>query len=327
MSLPYILSPHLQKLLKSLQDSNVEAYAALAKQFIPSENENNCTTEELADPLGAEQHAVSKRLIHQYKNRCLLLVTDKCLSYCRYCFRRNFIEQANTSFISQVELDQVCTYIRNHPEIDEVLISGGDIMTGSDVQIINLLESLRSVRSSLLLRLCTRANVFAPKRFTPQLIAKFKQLRPLWLIPHINHPAELSLETTESFCNFIDSGIPIQSQTVLLRGVNDSPKILATLFNQLVKLGVKPGYIFQADLAKGTSHFRVPVQEGLRIYDDLRELVSGLSLPIYAVDLPGGGGKFNMLQMDPSILRQKSKSADTVYEVEKNGSTWYYPKQ
>ncbi len=269
----------------------IEAASALRKQVEFSDNEGVILPFERADPLGEARWCVTPYLVHQYHNRVLLLVTGRCLGYCRYCFRRNFTARSE-GFISENELKTVCTYLSTHSEVQEILISGGDPMSGSPAELATVLDHIRSARPDLILRLCTRAPIFAPELFTTERIAYFRSLRPLWLIPHINHPAELGGEQVRALSACIDAGISVQSQTVLLQGINDSPEILADLFHRLVSLGVKPGYLFQCDLAPGTSHFRVSLDRGIEIWKELKELVSGLSLPVYAVDLPGGGGKY-----------------------------------
>ena len=182
---------------------------------------------------------------------------------------------------------------------------------------------MRKARPNILIRLGTRAPVFAPERFTPELIALLKRFKPLWVIPHINHPAEISErwspESYKCLYNIVDSGVPAQSQTVLLRGINDSVPVLAELFEKLVKIGVKPGYLFQGDLAKGTGHFRVPLDEGVKLYNALKKELSGLSLPVYAVDLPGGGGKVNI----PAT--RFVRDGDNWKYTDASGKSWFYP--
>lgn len=265
--------------------------AALRRQLSPTEGENALDPCERPDPLGEASHCVFPRLVHQYENRVLLLSTGRCLGYCRYCFRRSFAAEG-FGFISEKETDEICGYIDAHGEVDEVLVSGGDPMSAPFSRVESLLRRLRNVRPSLLIRLCTRAPIFAPGLFTRGVVSVLRGLRPLWVIPHVNHPAELGPPQRECLSRCIDSGVSVQSQTVLLRGVNDDALVLSRLFNSLVRLGVKPGYLFQCDLAPGTSGFRVPLDEALCLWKDLVKTLSGLSLPRFAVDLPGGGGKF-----------------------------------
>jgi lysine 2,3-aminomutase len=347
-NLPELISPQVKLIISRAESCGDSAAAeSLRRQFVPSDEENNVLPCELPDPLGAAKYQVTPRLVHQYKNRVLLLTTGHCFSNCRYCFRRCSPAKQG-SFITKSELDEVCVYIEQHPEVQEVLLSGGDCLTGSDDQLFSVIDRLRrshraavktnvaasrrseSFFDSLLIRICTRAPVFAPERITPQLVKMFRENRPLWVIPHIDTPAEISEryapETVSALRALLDAGIPVQSQTVLLRGVNDHVEILAELFHNLTSLGVKPGYLFQGDLVPGTSHFRVPVQDGIRLYESLRKELSGLSTPVYAVDLPGGGGKVNLLQADGDLLRIKTRRTDTQYEfTDDRNNTWRYP--
>ena len=297
-------------------------FAAINRQCTPSKAEEHVESNELSDPLGAKLYQKTDRLVHQYKNRCLLLTTSKCFTYCRFCFRRSFAGQG-TGFINSAEMQEVSDYLGAHPEIKEILISGGDPMTGSDQKLNALFYAIRKARPGILIRLCTRSPIFAPERFTPETIALLKKYAPLWIIPHINHPAEISekwsKKTFDLLNQFVQNGIPVQSQTVLLRGINDDVKTLTTLFENLVFMGIKPGYLFQTDLAEGTSHFRVPLERGKALYLELKKELSGLSLPVYAVDLPGGGGKVNIMATD------FVKDGENWKTVDANGKEWFYP--
>ena len=286
--LPEHVSPAFQALITSAEPA---ASAALRRQVLSSDSEQLVSEEERGDPLGEARYCVTPYLVHQYPNRVLLLSTGRCISYCRYCFRREFTARSS-GFLSEAQIGTVTSYLKTHPEVQEILVSGGDPMSGSFGEIKHLLECLRSVCSDLLIRLCTRAPVFAPELFTEAFITLLRSVRPLWVIAHINHPAELGKAQRQALTRCIDSGIPVQTQTVLLRGVNDEPAVLAELFHALVCMGVKPGYLFQTDLARGTAHFRVPLEKAASIWKELRTRLSGLSLPQFAVDLPNGGGKF-----------------------------------
>ncbi|MCR4939172.1 MAG: KamA family radical SAM protein [Treponemataceae bacterium] len=326
--LPYLISPYFSGVLNKLgaaaasDASAAAAFSSLNRQCTPAQAEKNVLECETEDPLGARKYMVTPRLVRQYKNRCLLLTTCHCFSYCRFCFRRNFTGKT-AAFISPEEIGRVTEWLSKHEEIQEILISGGDPLTVSDEKLESLFSELRKARPGILIRLCTRAPVFAPERFTPELLSLLKAFRPLWVIPHINHPAEISAEwSAESYkClfNIVDSGIPVQSQTVLLRGINDSLPVLTELFESLVKLGVKPGYLFQGDLAEGTGHFRVPLDEGVKLYNAMRKELSGLSLPVYAVDLPGGGGKVNI----PAT--RFIRDGNNWKYTDASGRAWFYP--
>ena len=286
--LPEQITPAFSALIAAAEPA---ASAALRRQVLSSDDEDMVSEEERSDPLGEARYCVTPYLVHQYRNRVLLLSTGRCISYCRYCFRREFTARSS-DFISDTQIGTVESYLIAHPEVQEILVSGGDPMSGSFGQIQHLLECLRSVRSDLLIRLCTRAPIFAPELFTENIITLLRSVRPLWVIAHINHPAELGTAQRQALTRCVDSGIPVQTQTVLLRGINDDPAVLAELFHALVCMGVKPGYLFQTDLARGTAHFRVPLEQAALIWKTLRKRLSGLSLPQFAVDLPNGGGKF-----------------------------------
>ena len=300
-SFPCCVPPSFAALISDAEKSGDTLTAeALKKQVYPSAMEKVLTPSERADPLGEASYCVYPRLVHQYKNRVLLLSTGRCIGYCRYCFRRGF-GAGHYGFISEAEAEQVCSYIAANPEIDEILVSGGDPMSVPFEKLENLLEKIRGIRPSLLIRICTRSPVFAPEIFTVEKLNALKSFRPLWLIPHINHPRELGNAQRGCLSAVVGTGIPVQSQTVLLQGVNDSAGVLSRLFKDLVCLGVKPGYLFQCDLAPGTSAFRVPLDRAFRIWKELRKELSGLSLPVFAVDLPGGGGKF---PLDAAVLSE-----------------------
>ena len=287
--LPVGIPPSFLRLIDSAPSE--QAAFALRREVIPSVDEEAVSPEESADPLGEARYIITPHLVHQYANRVLLLATGRCVGYCRYCFRRSYMARSE-GYIGRDELEEICAYLELNPGVQEILVSGGDPLSGDREELTSLLSRIRASRPDILVRLCTRAPVFAPELFTNDLLAFLRSIRPLWVIPHINHSAELGSDQVDCLRRIIDSGIPIQSQTVLLRGVNDTPSLLADLFHRLVMIGVKPGYLFQCDLAKGTSGFRVPLEQALAIWKVLRGMLSGLSLPEFAVDLPGGGGKF-----------------------------------
>lgn len=343
-----LIPPHIKKILERLKKaigeiqngkipedgnrgmSTEQWYKAIEKQFVFSPEEKKVFPWELTDPLGAHRYQKTSRLVHQYKNRALILTTARCFGFCRFCFRRAFTG-GSTGWISQEETDQACRYISAHPEIQEVLLTGGDPLTASLSQLEKLFSELRKANSSVLIRVGTRAPVFNPGIFTEDLFSLLQSFKPLWLIPHINHPAEISRiyspETYGVLDTAINRGIPVQSQTVLLKGVNDAVDVLHCLFHELTCIGVKPGYLFQCDMVPGTSHLRVPVEEGFLLYQNLKKELSGLSTPVYAVDLPGGGGKFNLLQLNPEMQEIKVTANKEFYVFQKaDGSQWQYPK-
>ncbi|MBE6344332.1 MAG: KamA family radical SAM protein [Spirochaetaceae bacterium] len=329
-----LLSKHTEILINRLKDSDTidakQGLLAIERQLIPSQEENLIKDYELEDPLGAKCYQVTPRLVHQYKNRVLLLTTTHCFAFCRHCFRRSYVS-TNDSWINEQEIDKVCEYISGHPEVQEILLSGGDPLTVSDETLINLIKKLRKSNSELLIRICTRAPIFMPSRINTNLLNQLASLGGIWFIPHINHPVEISNEfspeSRKAIIDIITSGIPLQSQTVLLKGVNDDVEVLTKLFQSLAFLGIKPGYLFQCDLAPGTSHFRVPLAQGIKIYTALRNNLSGLSTPVYALDLPGGGGKINLFHQSLLSYDYEIESKDSFYMFKKkDGSKWLYPK-
>lgn len=323
LPLPCLVPSAYARLISDAEEPEAQA---LRRQIEPSDEETIFTECECADPLGEARYLITPHLVHQYPNRVLVLTTGTCLGYCRYCFRKNFTARTE-GFIEADERDAICAYLVKMPMVQEILISGGDPLTVPPDDLFAFLTAIRRVRPDILIRLCTRGPVFAPELFTESFISRLRSLRPLWVIPHINHPAELGSAQIACFTALLEAGIPQQSQTVLLRGVNDIPETLACLFHRLVCLGIKPGYLFQCDLAPGTGSFRVPLQDGLRIWKRLRELLSGLSLPQYAVDLPGGGGKFPLSV--PALADQiVSSNEDSGLSVRgSDGKVYTYPEK
>jgi lysine 2,3-aminomutase len=267
-----------------------EPNGPIRRQFEPSDEEARVLDYELADPLGEDAYTPVPGLIHRYPNRALVLVTDSCAVHCRYCFRRGFTGRGSGP-LKHEEINGAKEYLADHPEIQELLLSGGDPLTLPDRNLENVLAAFRGVRGTLVLRLCTRIPGVQPGRVTRSLCRMLARYAPLWTVFQINHPRELTAAVTAAVGRLVSAGVPVVTQTVLLRGVNDDPGVLAELFQGLVARSAKPYYLLQADLVRGTAHFRVPLGEGLAIFDALKQLVSGLACPVYAVDIPNGGGK------------------------------------
>lgn len=268
----------------------------IRRQAIPSAKEFNPAEYEREDPLGESAFTVLPFLIHRYRSRALFLATGRCAMYCRHCFRRNF-----TGTDEEPEMDDVCRaagYISGHPEIKELLISGGDPLTLPAKQLLEILTIFREVNSDLVIRLCTRVPVTAPDLVTQELISGITGFRSpgLFMMTQINHPRELSPKVRACIANFIDSGIPVFNQAVLLKGVNDSAELLIELMHNLLKNRIKPYYLFHLDMAAGTDHFRISLKRGLELYRELENNLSNLALPAYGVDIPGGGGKVNLTE-------------------------------
>jgi lysine 2,3-aminomutase len=307
----FAVTPYFASLAASERDDPIR------RQFIPDPLEETDDPFALDDPLGEDRYRLTSRLVHQYRDRALLLAGGQCAGYCRYCFRR---ARMNAAFISDAELEPVLTCLESRPGIREILVSGGDPLTADDGELEALFGKLRKARPDLLIRLCSRVPVTDPKRLGGQTRDLFRRYRPLCLVTHINHAKELSPDTRTALASLVEAGIPVHVQTVLLKGINDNAETLALLFRECLNLGLSPYYLFQLDLAPGTAHFRVPLKKGLAIYRELERQISGLALPTYAVDLPGGGGKIRLSEdaiagEDGGVLLLKGY----------DGKLWKYP--
>lgn len=270
-------------------DSGIPADPILA-QALPSKAEFELEGLESDDPLRERDHSPFPRLVHQYPSRILLRSTGECPVFCRHCFRRSLLTQER-GFMDEKAQEATRAYLQAHPEVREVLVSGGDPLTASTAKLEGLFARLRAGRPGILIRLCTRAPTTLPERIDEELVAMLSRFRPLRIVIQVNHPAEISPLFIAKIELLLRAGLPVRSQTVLLRGINDSTDKLETLFAGLVQAGIDPYYLFQGDMAAGTAHFRVPLSRGLRIYDELRLRLSGLEMPRFAVDAPDGGGK------------------------------------
>jgi len=271
-------------------------------------------------------------LIHRYPDRALLLSSSSCAGYCRHCFRRVWLNNGIKQVYSKELLKcipPIIEYLAEHTEIRELLISGGDPLTLDNDYLANLFNRLRKARPDIILRVCTKVPITEPSRLDSETVSLFIAFRPLKLSVHINHPRELSPQSRNVFSACTAAGIPVLVQTVLLRGINDNAVLLAELCRTCFELGLKPYYLFQPDLAPGTAHFRVPLKQGLAIYRELEKLYSGSSdfcnyLPVYAVDLPGGGGKIRLHDNVIAGERTTVRGNEYVLKDEK-GREWYYP--
>ena len=289
----------------------------IRRQFMPDPLEDAADPFALDDPLGEDRYRVTSRLVHQYRDRALLLAGGPCAGYCRYCFRR---ARMNAGFISSAELQPALAYLESSPGIRELLVSGGDPLTADDEKLKELFGKLRKARPDIFIRLCSRVPVTEPKRLKSQTIDLLGSFKPLRLVTHINHARELSPEAQAALASLVEAGIPVHVQTVLLKGINDNAETLAMLFRECLNLGITPYYIFQLDLAPGTAHFRVPLRKGLAIYRELERQISGLALPAYAVDLPGGGGK---IRLSEDIIAGEKDGVFLLKDCD--GKLWKYP--
>lgn len=252
---------------------------------------------ELEDPIGDLAHSPEHRLVHRYTDRLLLLVTDRCFRYCRFCFRRHWTGRGLSRFGAE-ERGRVESYLDQHPEIREVILSGGDALSLPPEDLIPLVQGIRA--KGKLVRLSTRAASLAPQHITEELLQQLGIYGGVWWIHHVNHPDEIHEGFRAAVSLIARSGIAQVSQSVLLSDINDSPDVLISLFESLALMGIKPYYLFYTDLAAGTASWRVPLEKALKIWKDVKTKASRLVLPTFAVDLPGGRGK---MEVETSLLR------------------------
>lgn len=245
---------------------------------------------DMRDPLGEEHDTVVPGLVHRYPDRVLLLMNNMCAMYCRYCTRKRTTSGDNEALGSS-NLALVCEYLRAHPEVRDVLISGGDPFLMSDAKILSLLQALRGIPTIEVIRFGSRLPVVLPQRITPELVGILRSFHPVWVNTHFNHPKELTRESRAACARMVDAGIPLGNQSVLLRRVNSSVRTLKTLFQRLVAERIRPYYLYQCDLVDGAAAFRTPVAKGIQIMEELRGHTSGYAIPTYVIDAPGGGGK------------------------------------
>ncbi len=246
------------------------------------------------DPLMEQQCSPSPFLIHRYPDRILIVATSACATYCRHCTRKRVSSQCDKR-ISDADVDFCVAYLQDHPEVDDVLISGGDPLTLSDAKINSLLTRIRSVKSVKVIRMASRTLVTLPMRITQSFVAMLKTHSPVFINTHFNHPHEVTPEAITAANLLTDAGIPVGNQTVLLRGINDSPEIIETLCRVLFHNRIRPYYLFQCDLVRGIEHLRTPLGLGIDIMKHLRGRLSGLAIPNFAVDTPEHGGKVELL--------------------------------
>jgi lysine 2,3-aminomutase len=262
----------------------------IRRQVIPRTEEIDYQSSDLADPCGEDQNMVAPGLVHRYPDRVLFLVTDRCASYCRYCTRSRVVSGAGEQHLD-TDHQAAIDYIASHPEIRDVLLSGGDPLLLSDAKLDSLLSQLRAIPHIEFIRIGTRIPLFLPQRITPELVAILKKYHPLWMSVHTNHPKELTQESRAALERLADAGIPLGNQAVLLKGVNDSALVLKELFQKLLMCRVRPYYLYQCDLIRGSAHLRTTIRRGLEIMQELRGHTTGYAIPQYVVDGPGGGGK------------------------------------
>ena len=263
----------------------------LAKQFIPDTRELQDSADELKDPIGDAEHSPVTGIVHRYPDRLLLTPVRVCPVYCRFCFRREHVGNNANAMLSPDELQAAFNYIRSHSEVWEVILSGGDPLLMSPRRLQEIISTLEQIDHVKVIRIHTRVPVVDPARITESLVSALKCGKPVYVVLHSNHPNELSDNAKQACATLVDNGIPMLSQTVLLKDINDDPATLEALMRTLVENRVKPYYLHHADRARGTSHFRTTIKEGQELMQELRGRVSGLCQPEYVLDIPGGAGK------------------------------------
>ena len=296
------------------------AHCPIRQQMVPRAEEAHTAAWELSDPCGEDAHSPVPGLVHRYPDRVLFLVTDRCASYCRYCTRSRLVSNAS-GYDFHPEFDRQIAYIAAHPEVRDVLLSGGDPLLLSDEKLENLLSRLRAIPHVEFLRIGTRIPIFLPQRITPELCAMLKQFHPLFLSIHTNHPRELTTEARTALERLADAGIPLGNQSVLLKQVNDDVTTMRALVQKLLMCRVKPYYLYQCDLIAGSAHLRASVREGIEIMRQLRGHTTGYAVPQYVIDAPGGGGK---IPVNPETVL--SHNADRVVLRNYEGRVFEYPE-
>ncbi len=270
--------------------NNDDANDPIRLQAIPRIMESHITVSDMCDPLHEEVDSPVPGMTHRYPDRVLLLVTDQCSMYCRHCTRRRKAGEHDAAMPHE-NIDKAIEYIRNNKEIRDVILSGGDPLTLTDQGLDDILSRIHAIEHVDIIRIGTRIPVVLPQRITDGLITILKKYPPIWLNTHFNHPRELTAESRAALAKLADNGIVLGNQSVLLRHINDHVDVMKNLLHQLVKNRVRPYYIYQCDLSEGIAHFRTPISKGLEIMESLRGHTSGLCVPTFVVDAPGGGGK------------------------------------
>ncbi len=282
---PISITPHYLSLIDR-DDPN----CPLRRQVVPCLDESERTLGDLTDPLGEEAHEAAPELIRRYPDRALLLASDRCSVYCRFCTRSRLVGQGGGARPLK-QLQPALDYLRAHPEITDVIISGGDPLVMATGRLARLVAAVRDIPSVETIRLATRVPVALPQRVTDELLTALRPFHPLWVMTHFNHPNELSQASRAACRRLADAGFPVMNQCVLLRGVNDDASTLMQLFRGLVRERVRPYYLLQMDPVVGTGHLRTPLSVGQRLMAELQGRLSGIALPKFIVDTPGGYGK------------------------------------
>ncbi|MFH1288826.1 MAG: KamA family radical SAM protein [bacterium] len=316
--MPMAITPYFASLMDP-----VDPNCSIRRQVIPRQEELNISSYDLVDPCGEEKDSPVQGIVHRYPDRVLLLVTDRCAAYCRYCTRRRIVG-AREDIAAGSKLDLAISYIEKNKKIRDCLISGGDPLLLPDEQLESILKRLRNIPHLEMLRIGTRAPVTLPFRITEKLTAILKKFHPLYLSIHFIHPKEITPEVQKA-CNMLaDAGIPLGSQTVLLKNINNKPQVIKKLLHELLKMRVRPYYLYQCDLAMGTEHFRTSVLAGVNIIEKLRGYTSGYAIPSFVIDAPGGGGK---IPVNPNYVLSNVKEKFVLRNYQNKIYEYYEPME
>jgi len=278
----------------------------IRRQAVPVKDESSVSPHEMTDPCAEDRDSPVPHLVHRYPDRVLLLATEHCAMYCRHCTRRRLVgeHEAIQDEQSLTRFDAAIDYIKQNKKVRDVLISGGDPLILEDEELERLIQKVRAISHVEFLRLGTRIPVTLPQRITENLVTMLKKYSPLWISIHFNHPKEITKRCKMACDMLSEAGIPLGSQTVLLKGINDRPYIMKRLMQELLQVRVRPYYIYQCDPVRGTQHFRTPVSVGINIIEKMRGHTSGYAVPTYVIDGPGGGGK---IPVGPNYVLSQAK--------------------
>jgi len=307
---PMQINPYIFSLIKNPNDP-------VWRQVVPDVAELD-DSKDILDPLNEENQSPVPNLIHRYPDRVVFLISARCGVYCRFCMRKRVVGHEDQ--ITGATINKGLKYIRLNPAVQEVILSGGDPFLLKDKQLGNILQSLRNISHVKIIRIHTRVLCTLPQRITPKLVQILKAFQPLYINTHFNHPVEITSQAVKACSLLADAGIPLGCQTVLLKGVNDDSRIMVKLMRKLVQIRVKPYYLHHPDQIKGTGHFQTSPESGLKIMATLRGFLSGLCVPQYMLDLPGGGGK---IPLTPEYIIEKKQDSWIVRNYK--GEKFAYP--
>jgi lysine 2,3-aminomutase len=301
--LPIGISPYYLSLA-----SKTDSACPIRKQCVPDARESVLVEGDLVDPLGEVSHEVAPHLVQRYPDRVLMLVTDRCAVYCRFCTRSRMVGDGGGA-VSMEALAPALAYLNNHPEIHDVIVSGGDPLAMATDRLVRVVAAVRAIPHIDTIRLATRVPVTLPMRITDELLQALRPYHPLFVMTHFNHPAEVTPRAKQACEQLADAGFPVMNQTVLLRGINDNATTLEALFRALVRARVRPYYLLQTDPVAGTGHLRTPLQHGIDLMAQLQGRLSGIALPKFICDTPGGLGK---VQLQANSQFPVARTADGV---------------